>query len=158
MLASVAAASAADLPVMVVEPAAPPPAPVFSWAGPYVGAFGGFTFGLVGDAGLQAGFNFVNGGFVAGVEARAGVGFAGPVFFTTVGGRAGFLVGERALLYGAAAVGYLPVIPAFFYTAGGGTEVAVGTNLSLFAEARALSAFGGGCCLLTIQAGFNWHP
>ncbi len=30
VLASVAAASAADLPVMVVEPAAPPPAPVFS--------------------------------------------------------------------------------------------------------------------------------
>ena len=47
-------------------------------------------------------------------------------------------MGERALLYGAAAVGYLPVIPAFFYTAGGGMEVAVGTNLSLFAEARAL--------------------
>ena len=66
------AAGAADLPTIPTAPP-PPPAPVapaFDWAGPYVGAYGGAILSpTVGQAGIQAGFNIVRGGFLAGIEA-----------------------------------------------------------------------------------------
>ena len=150
-------AMAADLPVMV---AAPPPvvtAPAFNWAGAYVGAFGGWSIGIF-DAGVQAGYNMVSGGFVGGIEARVGAGFAGGAFaFGTLSARAGFLAGPNVLLYGAAGIGIASIGAVTFYTVGGGVEFAVGSNMSLFVEGRALGLFGGGCCGASIQAGLNWH-
>jgi outer membrane immunogenic protein len=160
VIASAVAANAADIPPMTpTPPPAPPPAPTFSWGGPYVGAYGGYIFGPgFPQFGAQAGYNFVSGGFLGGVEVQAGGVFVGGLAFEgNLKARAGAVLGSSLLLYGEAGVGWLST-GVFTYTFGGGAEVALGTAVSLFAEAKGLGVFGGGCCLVTVQGGLNWHP
>jgi opacity protein-like surface antigen len=161
VLTTAIAANAADLtPITPAPPPAPPPAPTFNWAGPYVGAYGGFVFGPGAiQAGAQAGYNFVSGGFLGGIEIQAGV-FApipGVTFEADLNARVGAVLGGNFLLYGEAGVGWLAAPGAFIYTFGGGAEVAVGTSVSLFGEVKGLGAFGGGCCIITVQGGLNYH-
>jgi hypothetical protein len=47
--------------------------------------------------------------------------------------------------------------PTYLWTAGAGMEVAVGNAASVFAEAKAVGNFTGGCCALAVQGGLNWH-
>lgn len=153
------AAAAADIPMVPAPPPPPPPAPSFDWSGPYIGALAGWTLGPGLNVAGQIGYNFDMGGFVAGVEARVGAAVFIPAAYGSVGARAGVALGatDNILLYGAAAVGFVPAGPAFFYTFGGGVEFAAGASTSLFLEARGIGVFGGGCCGLVVQGGVNWH-
>ena len=150
---------AADFtPVVLADPAPMAPA-TFGWEGTYVGAYGGFTFGVFGsNAGAILGHNFVNGRFVGGVDARLAAGVASGIYFATINGRAGFLIGDQALVYAVAGVGTVPFVATYIYTAGAGMEFAVGNSISLCVEAKAVGTFGGGCCFATVQMGLNWHP
>lgn len=143
-------------PPQITAYAAPPPVQ-FSWAGPYIGAYGGIVFSEWYQAGLQAGYNVVRGNFLAGIEAQAGAGIAGPVFLEGhLNARLGFVLG-RILVYGEGGVGYIGIGPEFLWTAGGGAEIALGRSISVFGEAKFLNAFGGGNAILA-QGGINWHP
>lgn len=161
VLTSAFAAQAADLtPIMVSAPPPPPPtiaAPMFNWAGPYIGAYGGYAFDYTfWQAGVQAGYNFLMGGFLAGVEAQAGVAFGGGFAFEgDLNARLGYLLGSNLLLYGEGGLGW---IGAPIFTAGGGVELGVGPAMSVFAEAKAMGTFGGGFGGVTVQGGMNWHP
>lgn len=178
ILASASAARAADL-----SPLPPPPPPVVApvtatdWAGPYVGVFAGFIRvplvrsipinqavvnpNLIFDAGVQAGYNFVRGNFLVGVEGRAGLVFVGmpPGTVFSLSGRAGVLLGaqDRALLFGAAGIGVAPSTFGPFWSAGGGLEVAVGERWSVFGETRVLNSLGKGGSTLSFQVGINFH-
>jgi opacity protein-like surface antigen len=159
VLTTAVAANAADIPMMP-EPVAPapPPAPTFNWAGPYVGAYGGYLFGPnFFQIGGQAGYNFVSGGFLGGAEIQAGAIIAGGVAFEgNLNARIGAILGSNFLLYGEAGVGTF-AFTTFTYTFGGGVEVGVGSSTSLFVETKGLGAFGGGCCAITVQTGVNFH-
>jgi opacity protein-like surface antigen len=108
---------------------------------------------------VQAGFNIARGALLAGVELQAGAMFAGGtvVFEGNLNGRLGAVLGDRFLLYGEAGVGTIG-FSTYTYTFGGGAEVAIADAISIFAEAKGLGAFGGGCCVTTVQVGLNWHP
>lgn len=169
MLMSTAAFAADIVPVIPPAPApvpVPVPQPVgFDFSGLYIGGVGGYT--IFGDdtvdniwtAGGQVGYNFVNGRMLYGVELRAGATNLGndALFETSLSGRAGFLAGERVLLYGVAGVGWVPALDTGFWSAGGGAEIGVGQNVSLFAEARYLGFFGGGEHGAQLNFGVNWH-
>ena len=155
VVASAASAYAADIPMAPVAPPPPPApvAPVFDWAGPYAGVYGGFFFGpgLI-QTGVQAGYNFVSGGFLAGIEASAGAVISGGIGFEgTLNARLGAILGSRVLLYAEAGFGYIVPPGAFLISVGGGAEFAVGQSASVFAEAK---WYGGG---ITVQGGLNWH-
>ncbi len=160
VLGSAVAANAADIPMAPpAPPPPPPPAPSFDWSGPYVGAYGGYVFGVGWiQTGAQAGYNFDMGGFVAGIEGQLGAVWTLPGLIgeANVNARAGVVLGD-ALLYGEAGVGVL--FPGFVPTwnAGGGIEFAVTNDISLFGEAKALGFFGGGVFGVTVQGGLNWH-
>lgn len=162
VLLSGVAAQAADLTPIMPAPVAPtvtPVTPSFGWGGLYVGAYGGYSFipGIA-DAGMLAGYNFVSGNFVGGVEGRIGAGFGGPAaFYGSLNARAGFLATPNLLVYGVGGVGYIPAVTTVIYTFGGGAEYAIGNGVSVFGEARALGAIGAGCCGVSLQAGVNYH-
>lgn len=166
ILASFSAANAADFgPIVAGPPAAPPPITVYSppgfdWGGLYVGAYGGYVFGIPWiQAGGQAGYNFVNGGMLIGAELQAGAYIAGGVAFEGwANARFGALIGPNALLYAEGGLGMLGFGGQFLWAAGGGAEIALGQSISLFAEAKILGVFGGGCCGIVAQGGINWHP
>jgi outer membrane immunogenic protein len=162
LMAGIVAASAADIPPIIPPPSPPPPppAPTFDWTGPYVGIYGGHILSTPrNQAGVQAGFNIARGALLAGVELQAGAMFAGGtvVFEGNLNGRLGAVLGDRFLLYGEAGVGTIG-FSTYTYTFGGGAEVAIADAISIFAEAKGLGAFGGGCCVTTVQVGLNWHP
>ena len=156
-----ATANAADIPMApVAPPPPPPPAPVFDWAGGYGGIYGGASVGvgLFGHVGAQVGYNFVSGGFLAGIEGQAGALIAGGGvgFDGRVNARLGAILGDKVLLYAEAGAGiWWPV--ALPYTFGGGIEIAVGQSASIFAEAKGYGLFGGGCCGIIGEGGINWH-
>lgn len=157
VLGTAAAANAADIPMTPVAPPPPPPAPVFDWSGPYVGAYTGWMFGpgLL-QTGVQAGYLFDMGGFVAGVEAQLGADFAFPGVLgeANLNARAGYAF-NQLLLYAEAGVGILyPVV--WTWNAGGGVEYALDSGISLFVESKAVGAFGGGIFGVTLQGGANW--
>ncbi len=161
--ATTVAANAADLTPLAPAPMAPQPmmSPTFSWGGPYVGAYGGYLFvgPGYGQAGAQAGYNFVSGGFLAGLEVQAGALIqSGIAFEGNLNARAGVILGSKLLLYGEGGLGWIPASSNFTYTFGGGAELAVGTALSVFAEGKAFGVLGGTCCGVVVQAGINWHP
>lgn len=159
VLATAVAANAADIPMMP-EPMTPEPmmpAPSFSWGGAYVGAYGGYLLGPgAAQAGAQAGYNFVSGGFLAGIEVQAGALFIGPAFEGNVNVRAGALLGDSVLLYAEAGLGTIGLV-SYTYTFGGGAEFAVGTATSLFIEAKGFGILSGSCCAITVQGGLNFH-
>jgi len=160
VLGSAVAANAADIPMAPAPPPPPPPAaPVFDWSGPYVGAYAGYVFGVGWvQTGVQVGYNFDLGGFVAGIEGQVGPTFTFPGIAAeaNVNARAGIGFGQT-LLYGEAGVGYLFNAGFATWNAGGGIEFLVNSDVSLFTEAKAIGAFGGGIFGVTVQGGVNWH-
>ena len=155
-------AFAADVP-QVVTPVAPPPppAPTFDWAGAYVGAHVGDFLGPSPlNFGVHGGFNIVNGNLLYGVDARASAYCCGFVLYEAiVRARAGFLLGDRLLVFGAAGIGLSDFD--FGVEFGGGVEYAIGSSLSLRAEVNALFDFGGGFGLeypLFWSVGLTFHP
>ncbi len=164
MLTGTIAANAADLTPAytpwppVVAPAPYVPAPSFDWSGPYVGAYGGYMFGLGAiQFGAQAGYNFMLGQtFVAGIEGQVGGLYAGGFAAeANVNARLGAVLGQ-ALLYGEAGVGIIYPV-AWTWNAGGGIEFAVSNSMSVFAETKYIGTFGGGPLGVTVQGGLNWH-
>jgi opacity protein-like surface antigen len=155
------AANAADLPTPPMAPAPPPPppmaAPAFDWSGPYIGAYGGIFYPVYYQAGVQAGFNIVRGSFLAGIEAEVGTIFGGGFTYNVaLNARLGFILGQRALLYALAGVGFNPAFGPLWNTAAG-IEFAIGDAWSIFAEGGLAGQFGGGPFAYTFQAGLNWH-
>ncbi|MGV8841121.1 MAG: outer membrane protein [Bauldia sp.] len=159
-LATVAGtAVAADVPV-IVPPAppvvvVPPPAPASPFAGFYAGAVAGWLPSDYFSVSAQAGFNFVRGRLLVGVEGQIGVLFAGgPLLGGEVTARAGVLLGSRAVVYGEAGALFLPAnAPPVFGLIGGGVEFAVNDRISVFAEAKNLI----GTPAVEFQAGINFH-
>lgn len=156
-------AAAADIPMAPPAPPPPPPAPAFEWSGAYIGVYGGYNSVIPpGTAGALLGYNFTFGtNFLAGVDVRVGAFFPGvaPIdFYGLANARVGWVAGDNVLLYGIAGVGYVPVAAYLFWSAGGGIEVAVGSNMSIFGEVKAENCFGCGFPPgLMLRAGLNWH-
>ena len=136
---------------------APPAAIAFDWSGFYAGAHLirpiGAPFILFGG---QAGFNIQRGSLVFGFEARGGI--VPGSYFVGAGGKAGIALGGRGnfLVYGTAAAGFAPAGPGFYWVAGGGAAVGLGSRVSVFAEFDVLGA-GGGCCAYGLVGGLNFH-
>jgi hypothetical protein len=109
-----------------------------------------------GHVGVQVGSNFGGGPFLAGVEVETSHSFGVPFLINaSLNGRVGFTFGN-ILVYGEGGIGSIGSLP--MWLAGGGAELALGTNLGVFAEAKALFAFGSGAYAGTqINAGLNVH-
>ena len=154
-------AIAADVPPVVVAPPAPPP-PVaigFDWAGLYVGAHGGDFLGPSPlNFGLHGGFNVVNGRLLYGVDARVSLyGFGPPSLYEVIArARAGFLLGDRLLVFGAAGIGLAD--GPFGFELGGGAELALGQRLSIRAEMNWLFDGGGLAIPPFWTVGLTFHP
>ena len=148
------AAPAADL---ALAPPPPIAAPAFNWAGAYVGTFGGFTPAFAtGRFGVQFGYNFVlRGNILAGIEVETGNTIA-TLTDASLNARLGFIARDRILLYAEAGIGTQVAVP--LINVGGGVEIAVGGDMSLFAEAKGLFVVGGGFFGTTYAAGLNFHP
>jgi outer membrane immunogenic protein len=115
-------ARAADLPAAGYYNA-PAPLSAFSWMGPYLGANIGYEWGKVSNnptqpsgifGGIQAGYNWQFGQFVAGVETDVQASAASDTFapwqfsnpwFGTLRGRAGVAIGN-VLVFGSAGLAY----------------------------------------------------
>lgn len=162
---SAGAALAADVPQVAAPTIAPvvvpPPMPAFDWAGFYVGTSGGTNY--VGippyQVGGQAGFNIVRNRLVLGAEMRIGgfLGFASFDLQLEGLGRAGFLVRDRVLVYGAAGLGHVVCCNFTYWFASAGVEVGIGDRLSAFGEARIYDDFVGGPIGYMLRAGINVH-
>ena len=141
------AANAADLPTMPAPPPPPMAAPAFDWSGPYVGAYAGLMLGNGFMVGVDAGYAFQFGRFVASVEAAVGTATAGPPLHLSAWGRVGPSFG-RVWIYGLA--GWSNWGPLEF---GGGIAFALNDNISLRTD---VSVY---CCTspIMIRAGVNWH-
>lgn len=158
------AALAADF-----EPVVPPPpvvvvpaaVPAFDWAGPYVGTRAELMLcsGICWlNLDAHAGFNFVAGRFLAGVELGAG-GYLldGEGYMLRATARAGLVLG-RALAYGKAGViVYNPGSPSYYATVGGGIELGIGQSLSVFAGVTVQRRIGGGDIAPGFEVGVNFH-
>jgi len=159
--ATAAAANAADLPTPPIAPPPPPPmaTPAFDWSGLYFGLYGGglYNGSFLPRGGVQAGYNFVPGRVLVGVEAQAGIFYNGVIEYEAdLNGRLGFILGERFLVYGEGGITYLTTDP-LLWNAGGGIAVGLGRSASIFAEAKAIGAFGGGAAAYFFEAGVNFH-
>jgi len=169
LMMTAGSAVAADVPQVIVPIAPPPPAaaPGFDWAGPYFGGYLGAVFdpgfGFF-DAGLQAGYNWVLGNVLVGVQANVGFFFdvnpwANSPIYVGVDARVGTFVGDRAVVY--ATAGILRAInpgPGFGVPFAVGVEVAVRDALSVFGEIGTIA--GVPCCGiedLRVHFGVNLH-
>lgn len=164
-------AAAADVPPITTVPppsvVVTPAAGGFDWSGPYFGLVTGAEFEigfgyLNAIAGVQAGYNFVAGGFLFGVEGQALLQMIGadpglPRGEFNANLRAGALLGDSALLY-AEGGGLLQVgLGGLLLTAGGGVEFAVSQAATIFGEAKAVFEPGFGFLGTQFQAGVNFH-
>ncbi|HVW90976.1 MAG TPA: hypothetical protein VHB74_00060 [Devosia sp.] len=114
----------------------------FDWDGFYAGVFGSYQRGAASggeraglgiDAGIDTTFNFVLAGAEVAVQGIGGP--AGGTTYAQLTGRTGLLIGDSALLYGAAGYG-LDTGPAdeSDLLAGGGIEYALSGDVSLRAQ------------------------
>jgi outer membrane immunogenic protein len=145
----------ADLPASSYY-TAPAPLNAYSWIGPYIGANLGYEWGEVSNnptrpsglaGGLQAGYNWQFGQFVAGAETDIQASGAEDTFapwqfsnpwFGTVRGRAGVAIGNT-LIFGTAGLSY------------GGLTVQTPGNLSQTRDSIGWAAGGG------LEVGFTPH-
>ena len=145
------AANAADIPMAptVVAPPPPPPAATFSWAGPYVGVYAGGMFGNAIFVGVDAGYAFQFGNFVASVEGAIGTAIGGPPLHWSLWGRLGPTLGERVWLYGLVGISNYGTAGEY----GGGVAFALNNNLTFHTDVTVY------CCWspVMIKAGLNYH-
>jgi hypothetical protein len=153
------AAMAADLtPITPPPPPPPPPAPTFAWAGSYAGVFAGYDFGFtLGEAGVQWGYNFAFGNFLAGIEVETGHSFVpAGIINAALNVHAGAVLADRVFIYGEGGIGEKFFAP--MWNIGGGVEVAVTNTMSVFAEAKANFLMGAGFFGWQLTGGVNYHP
>jgi hypothetical protein len=143
-------------------------ATVPDWNGLYVGGYGGVLFVPGGSGGAMAtgaqfGFNFVRGSFVGGFEVQPGAievtGTAAALILFNA--RAGFLAGQRAMVFGEAGLLMIPGLAGIGISAGAGVEFGLNNHLSASFELKGLSGLSPGPPLFDaylIQWGLNWHP
>ncbi len=192
-LAMAGMAFAADLPPGNYY-TAPATLSAYSWAGPYLGANIGYEWGKVSNnpteptglaGGIEAGYNWQLGQFVAGTEADIQASGAEDTFapwqfsnpwFGTLRGRAGVAIGNT-LLFGTAGLAYGSLTvdspgnlsesrASFGWVAGGGLEVGVTPRWSAKAEwlyldlsDRSYSVTGAsnGLAANLLRLGVNYH-
>jgi outer membrane immunogenic protein len=113
----------------------------FDWNGFYAGVYGavqhspagGDQYGLGIDAGINTTFDFVLAGAEVAVQGLGGG--AGGTSYAQAVGRAGLLINDNTLLYGAAGFGLDTGAPdEGDLLAGGGLEYALGNDVSLRAQ------------------------
>ena len=161
MLATVATAAltsatlAADL--YIDAPAVYSPAPSASYGldGAYAGVYvlaDTHTTSFGGGVGL--GVNFVNDSFLLGIEGDASVTTAAE-FYGQIVGKAGFVAGDSAAVYGLAGFG-VDTHSGFYVPVGIGAEFMVSENLSLKAQGE-YHWTGGGSDPLVGKVGLNFH-
>jgi opacity protein-like surface antigen len=112
------------------------PAPAFEWSGFYYGLHGGGFLGQPGyNFGIHAGYNVAAGRFLYGIDVRSG-GFGPPVapLEGFVRARLGYLVTERALLFGAVGLGTAHGVLLLVEEIAAGIELAVGNRFSVRGE------------------------
>ncbi len=130
----------------------------FDWGGLYFGAHGGIIGGgaVLGHAGVQVGYNLGGAGFIGGVEVETSHSFGSPFQINAaLNARAGAALGSF-LIYGEGGIG--SHVGTALWNIGGGVEIALGTRLGLFGEAKALFAVGGGPPPgFQVNAGMNVH-
>jgi hypothetical protein len=130
------------------DPSNAGPTGMFDWGGHYFGTHVGHVspgvvqLNVLTLTGVQVGYNLGSGPFVAGPEVETSWFFgSGPFINAALNGRAGFVLGS-ILLYGEVGIASLNRTP--IWTIGGGAELALGNQMGVFAEAKALSVLGGG--------------
>jgi outer membrane immunogenic protein len=192
-LAMAGAAVAADLPAGNYY-TSPATLSAYSWAGPYLGAQVGYEWGAVSNnpthpeglqGGIEAGYNWQFGQFVAGAEGDLDVSGAEDTFapwqfsnpwYGTLRGRAGVAIGNT-LLYGTAGLAYGELTvqtpgnlteskTSFGLVAGGGLEVGFAPRWSAKAEwlyldladrSYSLTGASNGLTANLIRLGVNYH-
>ncbi len=136
----------------------------FDWSGFYAGVYGAYQpsaatgdrFGIGIDAGVNATFDFVLAGAEVAVQGLYGSGNAGA--YAQVTGRAGLLVGDGALLYGAAGYGLdTSASNSGDVMAGGGVEFAVTDALSLRAQYLRAFPVAGSATQQQVTLGAQFH-
>jgi outer membrane immunogenic protein len=173
---------------------APAPLAAYSWVGPYIGANLGYEWGEVSNnptrpsglaGGIQAGYNWQFGQFVAGAETDIQVSGAEETFapwqfsnpwFGTVRGRAGVAIGNT-LIYGTAGLSYGELTvqtpgnlsesrDSIGWVAGGGLEVGFTPHWSARAEwlyldladrSYSLTSANNGLAANLLRLGVNYH-
>ena len=186
-------ALAADLPAGNYY-TTPAPLSAYSWAGPYLGANIGYEWGEVSNnptnpsglaGGIEAGYNWQFGQFVAGAEADIQASGAEDTFapwqfsnpwFGTLRGRAGVAIGNT-LLFGTAGVAYGSLTvetpgnltetrTSLGWVAGGGLEVGFTPRWSAKAEwlyldlsdrSYSLTGTTNGLAANLLRLGVNYH-
>lgn len=130
----------------------------FDWGGLYFGVNGGIINGggpAVGHVGVQVGYNLGGGPFVGGLEVETTHSFGPvPLINAALNGRAGVAFGNF-LIYGEVGIASITAVPV--WTAGGGLELALGSRLGIFGEAKAVFPFAGPPNGFQINAGMNIH-
>jgi outer membrane immunogenic protein len=192
-LAMAGTAFAADLPAGNYY-TSPATLSAYSWAGPYLGAQIGYEWGAVSnnpthpeglEGGIEAGYNWQFGQFVAGGEADLNVSDAEDTFapwqfsnpwYGTLRGRAGVAIGNT-LLYGTAGLAYGEMTvqtpgnlteskTSFGLVGGGGVEVGFSPRWSAKAEwlyldlgnrAYSLTGASNGLTANLLRLGVNYH-
>jgi outer membrane immunogenic protein len=183
----------ADLPASSYY-SAPAPLSAYSWIGPYIGANLGYEWGQVSNnptrpsglaGGIEGGYNWQFGQFVAGAEADLQVSGADDTFapwqfsnpwFGTVRGRAGVAIGN-ALIFGTAGLAYGGLTvqtpgnlsqtrDSIGWVAGGGLEVGFTPHWSAKAEwlyldladrSYSLTSANNGLAANLLRLGLNYH-
>jgi opacity protein-like surface antigen len=167
LLAGVAAlgfastAFAADAFIPIADPIYD--SPLFSFEGAYFGGYLGAGFAgnpvdTYGVGGGYVGVNFmISESFLAGIELQGGVwgnqndfGFDGHIL-----GRAGVVVGDSVLIYGAGGIGVVGPTPVF--TGGGGLEFAISEGLAVRAETLAVTDWGFNDYAVKTTLGLTWY-
>lgn len=125
--------------------------------GPYAGIY------VLGDshtssfgAGVVLGANFATDGFLLGIEGDVAV-TTTPDFFGQVVGKAGFMAGDSAAIYGLAGAGWDTTVGGGFYVPVGiGAEFLISDGLSLKAQGE-YHWTNGGTDRIAGKVGLNWH-
>ncbi|MEP7240723.1 MAG: outer membrane beta-barrel protein [Devosia sp.] len=151
---------------LMMAPPAPAAAMTSDWTGGYIGVAGSWS--QVQPSGDQSvdlnvvvGANLQTGMFLVGLEGHAGVDYDYTIASTQgtagIAARAGFVVGDAALLYGALGYDWYSGSGNTYYTASIGAEFMVSDSMSL--DLRYTHGMGANNANTTdaVSAGLNWH-
>lgn len=148
------AAFAADL-IIDDSPIYSAPAASYGLDGPYMGIYVlGMSAPATFGAGVVLGANFATDGFLLGIEGDLAVNTT-PDFFGQVVGKAGFMAGDSAAIYGLAGAGW-DTLSGFYVPVGIGAEFLVSDGLSLKAQGE-YHWTNGGTDRIVGKVGLNWH-